>query len=104
MDALILSKTLTACFPRSLVYELNARDNAEKQVNRIRDAVKTLERYPKRNPPVPYEPWAGLGMRRLNVDNYAVLYIVNEEHERVEIVRIPYGARDLDKFFDQEMT
>ena len=43
-------------------------------------------------------------MRRLNVDNYAVLYLVDEEHERVEIVRIPYGARGLDKFFEEEMT
>ena len=43
---------------------------------------------------------ASLGMRRLNVDNYVVLYIVDETNERVEIVRIPYGAMDLDKFFE----
>ncbi|MEE3473427.1 MAG: hypothetical protein VZR24_22590 [Butyrivibrio hungatei] len=43
-------------------------------------------------------------MRRLNVDNYAVLYLVDEDHERVEIIRILYGARDLDKFFEEEMT
>ncbi len=43
-------------------------------------------------------------MRRLNVDNYAILYLVDEDHERVEIVRIPFGAMDLDKFFEEEMT
>lgn len=87
-----------------IAYELGSRDNAEGQVNRIRKAIKKLDRFPKRNALVPYEPWASLGMRRLNVDNYVVLYLVDEDHERVEIVRIPYDARDLDKFFEEEMT
>ncbi len=87
-----------------IAYNLGSRDNAKGQVNRIREAIKKLDKFPKRNAPVPYEPWASLGMRRLNVDNYAVLYLVDEEHERVEIVRIPYGARDLDKFFEEELT
>ncbi|WP_026654565.1 type II toxin-antitoxin system RelE/ParE family toxin [Butyrivibrio sp. AE3003] len=83
-----------------IAYNLGSRDNAEGQVNRIREAIKKLDKFPKRNPSVPYEPWASLGMRRLNVDNYVVLYIVDETNERVEIVRIPYGAMDLDKFFE----
>ena len=87
-----------------IAYNLGSRDNAKGQVNRIREAVKKLDRFPKRNPPVPYEPWAGLGMRRLNVDNYAVFYLVDEDNEHVEIVRIPFGARDLDRFFEEEMT
>ena len=86
-----------------IAFELGSRDNAEGQVNRIRAAVKKLNTFPKRNPLVPYEPWASLGMRRLNVDNYAVLYIVDEDNERVEVARIPFGARDLEKFFEEEM-
>ena len=66
-------------------------------------SLRNLE-YEQINPPVPYEPWTSLGMRRLNVDNYAVFYLVDEDNERVEIVRIPFGARDLDKFFEEEMT
>lgn len=85
-------------------YVLGSRDNAKGQVNRIREAVKKLDKFPKRNPLVPYEPWATLRMRRLNVDNYAVLYVVDEDNERVEVVRIPFGAMDLDKFFEEEMT
>lgn len=84
-----------------IAYELGSRDNAESQVNRIRESIKGLDKYPKVNPPVPYEPWANLGMRRLNVDNYAVLYLVDEEHKRVEIVRIPYGAMNLNKLFEE---
>ena len=87
-----------------IAYDIGSRDNAEAQVNRIREAVKKLYKFPKKNPAVPYEPWASLGMRRLNVDNYAILYLVDEVHERIEIVRIPYGARDLDRFFEEEMS
>ena len=87
-----------------IAYELGSRDNAKGQVNRIREAIKKLDKFPKRNPPVPYEPWASFGMRRLNVDNYAVLYLVDEDHKRVEIVRISFGAMDLEKFFEEEMT
>ncbi len=87
-----------------IAYELGSRDNAEVQVNRIREAVKRLDRFPKRNPLVPYEPWTSLGMRRLNVDNYVVLYLVDEDHKHIEVVRIPFGAMDLDKFFEEEMT
>ena len=87
-----------------IAYNLGSRDNAEGQVNRIREAIKKLDKFPKRNSPGPYEPWASLGMRRLNVDNYAVLYLVDDEHNHVEIVRIPYGARDLERFFEEEIT
>ena len=87
-----------------ITYKLHARDNAEAQVNRIRTAIKNLNKYPKRNPVVTIEPWASLSMRRLNVDNYAILYLVDEENGRVEIVRIPYGAMDLDKFFENNMS
>ena len=87
-----------------IAYNLQARDSAEGQVNRIREAIKGLNKYPKRNPAVPYEPWASLGMRRLNVDNYAILYLVDDKNSRVEIVRIPYGARDFDRIFEEDLT
>ena len=87
-----------------IAYNLGARDNAEGQINRIRDAIKKLNKFPKKNPLVPYEPWSSLGMRRMNVDNYAVLYLVDEDRERVEIVRIPFGAMDLEKFFEENLT
>ena len=50
-----------------IAYNLGSRDNAEGQMNRIREAIKKLDKFPKRNAPVPYDPWASLGMRRLNV-------------------------------------
>ena len=87
-----------------IAYNLGSRDNAKGQVERIRKAIKNLCRFPGRNALVPYEPWTSLGMRRLNVDNYAILYITDEVHATVDIVRIPYGAMDLDKFFENELN
>ena len=86
-----------------IAYELGSRDNAEGQVNRIKDAIRKLNKFPKRNADIPYEPWASLGMRHIIVDNYVVIYVVDEKHARVEIVRIPYGASDLDRLFEEEI-
>ena len=37
-----------------IAYDLSSRDNAESQVNRIREAIKKLDKFPKRNisPPI----------------------------------------------------
>ena len=49
-----------------IAYNLQARDTAEAQVNRIRTSIRKLEKNPKRNPLVQREPWTSIGMRRLN--------------------------------------
>ena len=82
--------------------DLQSRDNAEGQVNRIRTAIKGLDRFPKGNPLMPYEPWRSIGMHRLNVDNYAVLYLVDDDHMRVEIARIPHGTMDIDRLLEED--
>ena len=87
-----------------IAYNLQARDTAEAQVNRIRTSIRKLEKNPKLNPLVQREPWTSIGMRRLNVDNYAVLYLTDEDSKRVEIVRIPHSTMDLDRLFDDEIV
>ena len=84
-----------------IAYDLQSRDNAEGQINRIRTAIKGLNKFPKANPLMPYEPWKSIGMHRLDVDNYAVLYLVDDDHMRVEIVRIPYGAMDINRILEE---
>ena len=56
-----------------------------------------------RNSTVSFEPWASLEVRRLNVDNYAVLYLVDDDHDRVEVIRIPYGAMDLESILEEDV-
>ena len=81
---------------------LQSPDYAKAQIDRIRSAVKKLQHFPKKNPTVSFEPWTSLEMRRLNVDNYAVLYLVDDDHDRVEIIRIPYGAMDFESVLEDD--
>ncbi len=79
-----------------IAYELLAGDTAEKQVNRIREAVRKLDRFPEGRSQVNWEPWASLGMHFLPVDNYIVYYLVDKDSRSVSIVRIFYGGRDVE--------
>ena len=68
---------------------------AEKQLHRIRDAIRKLDHFPLRHQLYEYEPWHGLGFRVFPVDNYLIFYLPNEEVETVIISHIIYGARDI---------
>jgi len=73
---------------------------AERLVNRIMDAVDGLEHSPNRRRFEP-EPWFSLGMRRINIGNYAVLFIPEEKTGVVKIVRILYGRMDLERALEE---
>ena len=79
-----------------IAYELLAGDTAEKQVNRIREAVRKLDVFPEGHSQVNWEPWVSLGMHFLPVDNYIVYYLVDNDSRSVSIVRIFYGGRDVE--------
>ena len=81
---------------RYIAFELIEPKIAEKQVNRIRDKIKKLDRLPERHQQVEWEPWASLGMRYFVIDNYVVYYLVNLNHKFVTIVRIFYGGRNIE--------
>ena len=74
---------------------------AQRQVARIRDAARALRSLPKRHPVLDWEPWSSEGVRRMVVDNYVLLYVVDDRKGVVAIVRVLYGARDLDQIAHQ---
>ena len=78
-----------------IAYDLQERTTAKNQVNRIRREIRSLSDLPERYAPVDWEPWHGMGMRKMPVDNYLVYYLVHHDAEEVEIVRIFYGGRDI---------
>lgn len=65
------------------------------QVKRITSAIGNLDEMPHRNPLYPQEPWKGLGLRKLPVDNYIVFYVTDDEKEEVIVMHIFYGGRDI---------
>lgn len=87
-------KDLKAIFSY-IAYSLEARQTADRQAGRIRDAVRALDFLPERHPVVDWEPWHSRMIRRLSVNNYVVYYRVESEQSIVKIMRIVYGGRDI---------
>ena len=79
-----------------IAYELDAKQTAHDQVNRIRSLVRKLNKMPERHSAVDWEPWASLDMRKVPVDNYVVFYLVDKTHKVVTVVRGFYGGSDIE--------
>lgn len=78
-----------------IAVDLNAPENAERQINRLWDAILSLDELPERYRRYETEPWHSLGMRVLPIDNFVVLYIPDLEEKNVRIVTVMYGGRDI---------
>ena len=78
-----------------IAVDLNAPENAERQINRLWDAILSLDELPGRYRRYETEPWHSLGMRVLPIDNFVVLYIPDLEEKIVRIVTVMYGGRDI---------
>lgn len=80
-----------------IVYELLVSETAAGQTERIMKAIRSLEQMPMRHRLYEEEPWHSQGLRVLPVDNYLVFYLPDENSATVNIIRIMYGGRDIDK-------
>ena len=73
---------------------------AEKQSNRIIDAIAGLDIMPERFRLYDKEPWRNKGLRVMPVGNYLILYVTSELPSKskgiVSVIRIIYGGRDID--------
>ena len=74
---------------------LQTPDNAMNQYNRIAKAIERLGVFPERIKIMETEPERGKNIRQLNVDNYAVFYVIRER--RVVVFRVLYGASDISR-------
>ena len=77
--------------------ELLVPETAAGQTERIMKAIRSLEQMPMRHRLYEEEPWHRQGLRVLPVDNYLVFYLPDENSATVNIIRIMYGGRDIDK-------
>ena len=78
-----------------IAIDLCAPETAEKQVNRLWNAMRSLDELPERLRRYENEPWRSRGMRVLPVDNYVILYIPDLEEKIVCIVGVMYSGRDI---------
>ncbi|WP_276769553.1 type II toxin-antitoxin system RelE/ParE family toxin [Fannyhessea vaginae] len=77
-------------------FNLQVPKTAEKQVNHIRKAIRSLDTMPMRYPLVVWEPWRSKSIRRVSVNNYTVFYQVDENKMTVTIIRIFYSGRNIE--------
>lgn len=77
-------------------FNLQVPKTAEKQVNRIKHAIRSLETMPMRYTLVKWEPWCSKGIHRVPIDNYTVFYQVDENKTTVTVIRIFYSGRNIE--------
>ena len=75
-----------------IAIDLGVPETAEKQIERLWNAMRSLDELPERYRRYEEEPWHSRGMRVLPVDNYVVLYIPDLEEKMVRIVRVRHPA------------
>ncbi len=83
-----------------IAFELQAPENAAGQLDRLEQNIIGLERLPYRFRKFDREPWHSRGLRIMPVDNYIVFYVVDDAAQAVNIVRVMYGARDIELHID----
>lgn len=85
-----------------IAFTLMVPETAEKQVNRIRKEIRSLDFMPSRYAFVEWEPWQSMGMHKVPVDNFIVYYTVDDKSLTVTVIRIFYGGRDVANIVNAE--
>lgn len=80
-----------------IAFELLVPETASSQVKRIMNSANKLDEMPMMYKVYHDEPWSSKGLRVFPVDNYIVLYLPREDLKTVNIVRIIYGGRNVNK-------
>lgn len=70
---------------------------ATKLTKRIMDAIANLDHMPLRCSLYEKEPWRSRGLRVLRIGHYLAFYLPIERYETVVIIRLMYGARDIEE-------
>ena len=101
----ILDKYNVKITPRAIreldnIYEYIANEklapeNAKGQVDRIKKAVLSLDTFPQSHQERNEGRYAGKGYRQLLIDNYIVIFRIEETSETVYLITIQYQGRNL---------
>ena len=65
------------------------------QVERIYNGIFSLDQIPERCPLLQIEPWRSKGIRKLTVDNFFVIFEIQETTGIVSVIAVVYSRRDL---------
>lgn len=68
-------------------------ETALKLVGRLEDAIFSLETLPHRCPERRVGAYADRGYRQLLMENYTIIFRIDEEHRQVIVVTVRYAPR-----------
>lgn len=80
-----------------IAFDLQSVQNATGQLNRLENAIASLDQMPERFRSYDNPKWRERNLRIMPVDNYLVFYIPNHSRETVTVIRIMYSGRDIDR-------
>lgn len=87
-----------------IAFELLSVENASGQLARLQEEIKSLSEMPEWYHAYEVEPWYSRGTRYVSVDNYCVFYIPDRDTNTVTVLRVLYGASDLERRLIQDDT
>ena len=67
----------------------------------LKEEILSLKQMPERYPYEDDERLRALGIRKLLVKNYKVLYFVDSEQQLVQIARVFYAGRDISRLMEE---
>ena len=80
-----------------IAFDLLSPENARAQLDRLEQAIESLDTFPHRYRQYAAEPWKSSNLRVLPVDHYCVFYIPNSTKLTVTVIRVIYGGRDIEE-------
>lgn len=80
---------------RYIANEKLAPENAKGQANRIKNAILSLDTFPQSHQERMEGRYARKGYRQLLIDNYIIIFRIDENNKIVYVVTIQYQGRNL---------
>lgn len=81
---------------RYIAFDLSSLQNASRQLDRLEQAIASLNQMPERFPVYDRPKWRERNLRKMPVDNYLVFYIPDHNRSTVTVLRILYGGRNME--------
>ncbi|EPD28681.1 type II toxin-antitoxin system RelE/ParE family toxin [Actinotignum schaalii] len=82
-----------------IAFNLRSPQTAQRQISRIKMAIKGLNNFPKRHRLANFEPYRSRGLRIKSCDNYLIFYFTQESVKEVLISRVLYAKRNIESAF-----
>lgn len=78
-----------------IAFEKLSPENAKGQTDRIWDAIRMLEQMPEAHQDRLVGRYAGKGYKQLIIDNYLVIYKMDNISKKVFVVTVQYQGRNI---------